>query len=284
MWLSVTPASGSSTGGHNAHTVTYNTANVGPGTYSGTITITATGASSSPLTIPVRLTVIPTEWSDDFEDGQINTALWAFGGGYCDSADLHYSSWTVEEIAAADGYLHTGIQRQPTGVPGGAYVWLRTKYNFNDGKDHVINFTWGNVCPDSVSYPYNSAVQVTDGEINQPPGSRDWFMTDTSGTKNIYTTIYYVGPEYRSGTKGTMSVLISAWNKTAYRYRWENLTGGLASTTQLDPTKPWYLRFIYSVYKSGGTFSEFDASVNFYLFTSERYQAGVLPSRGKLYR
>jgi uncharacterized protein (TIGR03437 family) len=51
-WLSVTPASGSTPGNL---TVSYNAANLAPGSYSGTVTITPTGLPS--IQVPVTLTV-----------------------------------------------------------------------------------------------------------------------------------------------------------------------------------------------------------------------------------
>lgn len=60
-WLSCTPSSGSSTGASNKTTITFNyaTSSLAPGTYSATIAITAPGASNTPQTIPVSLTVLP---------------------------------------------------------------------------------------------------------------------------------------------------------------------------------------------------------------------------------
>jgi uncharacterized caspase-like protein len=60
-WLSVSPTSGTSTGTGNqqTHTVTYATAGLTAGTYPATITISAAGASNSPQTIAVTLTVSP---------------------------------------------------------------------------------------------------------------------------------------------------------------------------------------------------------------------------------
>jgi hypothetical protein len=56
-WLSCSPTSGSSTGEHDTITVNYSTTGLALGTYQGTITITAAGASNSPKTIPVTLEV-----------------------------------------------------------------------------------------------------------------------------------------------------------------------------------------------------------------------------------
>jgi len=58
-WLSCSPSSGSSTGGQNAITVTYNTSGLTAGSYSATINTTDTVGSSPPQTISVSLTVNP---------------------------------------------------------------------------------------------------------------------------------------------------------------------------------------------------------------------------------
>ena len=56
-WLSVSPSSGTSTGESDTITVNYNTSGLDAGTYSATITISASGASNSPQTIAVSLTI-----------------------------------------------------------------------------------------------------------------------------------------------------------------------------------------------------------------------------------
>jgi hypothetical protein len=55
-WLSVTPASGGTSGTAN---VSIDPAGLTAGSYSGTVTVIATGSTNSPLTIPVSLTVTP---------------------------------------------------------------------------------------------------------------------------------------------------------------------------------------------------------------------------------
>jgi hypothetical protein len=59
-WLSCSPPGGTSTGASNTTTVSYATSGLAAGTYSAAITITASGASNSPQTIPVSLTVAET--------------------------------------------------------------------------------------------------------------------------------------------------------------------------------------------------------------------------------
>ena len=58
-WLSVSPASGVSTGETDTVTVSYNTASMAGGSYSGLVTVASTAAENSPETIEVLLTLIP---------------------------------------------------------------------------------------------------------------------------------------------------------------------------------------------------------------------------------
>ena len=53
----MSPASGTSTGEQNTIAVKYTTNKLAKGTYNGTITITAPGATGSPKTLPITLTV-----------------------------------------------------------------------------------------------------------------------------------------------------------------------------------------------------------------------------------
>jgi hypothetical protein len=56
-WMNVTPASGSSTGGQNAHSVSVNVSGLGTGTYSGNITISDTNALNNPQVMSVTLQI-----------------------------------------------------------------------------------------------------------------------------------------------------------------------------------------------------------------------------------
>ena len=58
-WLNLLPESGSSTGEHDAVTVSVNIWGMSAGNYSGNITISAPGATNTPQTVPVSLTVNP---------------------------------------------------------------------------------------------------------------------------------------------------------------------------------------------------------------------------------
>jgi hypothetical protein len=56
-WMSVTPTNGSSTGQENTHIVSVNSGGLSQGSYTGTITITSSGAANSPQLVGVTLQV-----------------------------------------------------------------------------------------------------------------------------------------------------------------------------------------------------------------------------------
>ena len=58
-WLGLNPTSGSSTGQQNPATASVNISGMTAGTYNATITITASGATNTPRTVPVTLTINP---------------------------------------------------------------------------------------------------------------------------------------------------------------------------------------------------------------------------------
>jgi len=60
MWLSCTPSTGTSAGEHDLIAINYTSSGLSPGAYSARIIITASGATNSPQTIPVCLTVVGT--------------------------------------------------------------------------------------------------------------------------------------------------------------------------------------------------------------------------------
>lgn len=100
-WLSCTPMSGTSAGEHDTISVIYSTSELPPELYSGTITISASGAGNSPQTIPVSLMVTapepdvsisPTsfqtlEIEDSFDSPGSGPAGLAFDGTYLWHAD-----------------------------------------------------------------------------------------------------------------------------------------------------------------------------------------------------
>jgi hypothetical protein len=65
-WLSASPGSGSSVAESDSITLTFSTAALAPANYLAEITVTSAGATNSPFTIPVNLTVLARPVNDDF--------------------------------------------------------------------------------------------------------------------------------------------------------------------------------------------------------------------------
>ena len=67
IWLDVSPPRGSSTGSTNDHTVSVDISGISENEYNVTITITASGATNSPQTVPVTLKINPVQYNLDIE-------------------------------------------------------------------------------------------------------------------------------------------------------------------------------------------------------------------------
>ena len=94
-WMSVSPATGSSSGEDDLITAQFSSAALGTGVYTGTITITSTNASNSPQTLPVTLTVSPSNsttlivqdfetapaWTSTFDAAWGGAATWSINSG-----------------------------------------------------------------------------------------------------------------------------------------------------------------------------------------------------------
>ena len=93
VWLTLSPPSGSSTGEHDSVTATVNIAGMSSGSYPAVITISAPGATNTPRTVPVSLTInnppnIPSNPSPtNYATGvSVNTDL-SWTGGDPDAGD-----------------------------------------------------------------------------------------------------------------------------------------------------------------------------------------------------
>ncbi len=139
-WLSVSPASGASTGtaDKRSHTVSYDTSGLSAGTYTGHITVADAAASNSPQTITVSLTVsaLPSIGTDTTSlspacptggnpaGDQIQ--VWNAGGGtldYAVSDDAEWLSVTPADgssTGAGDVTVHT-VTYSASGLAAGTY-------------------------------------------------------------------------------------------------------------------------------------------------------------------
>jgi len=103
------------------------------------------------------------DFQDDFEDGVIDSNLWVVGGsrGGVGGPGSGSGQWyNVEE----NGYVEAGVTTPMSGNTYGATAWTRTVYNFNDGRDWVINFRWETV--NAGAHPWHAdyhLIEITDG-------------------------------------------------------------------------------------------------------------------------
>ncbi|MBS1791589.1 MAG: S8 family serine peptidase [Acidobacteria bacterium] len=127
-WLTVTPASGTAP---STLTASVNISGLSAGTYNGTITVSATGATNTPVSIPVTLTVNSSGGSELIVNGGFEGSAtpWTLTGG---------AVWSTGGNAhAGSGYL----------ILGGANSTSRTAYqqiSVPSGTSPSLNF-WLNV-------------------------------------------------------------------------------------------------------------------------------------------
>jgi hypothetical protein len=249
---------------------------------------------STPLIVPVML-----GWSDDFEDGVVNTAFWdadgsedghgGFGGFSATATstlltsvlDLWDAAYSNVEIIASDGYLQARAKTPKSECTEGAQAWIRTKQDFNDGKSHLIDFKWqadvrtacnpgglagliGQFSSGSVDTANAElhAIEITDGRTNWPGGLYLWCFPGHQmvGTVQLYQT------NGANLAAACWSIVIDGQGKTATLYGGPNATGEVRSICDLDPSLHWYVRFI-TVVGTGPHFSAAkDCSLNLYDF------------------
>ena len=118
-WLTVSPASGT---GNGAVTVLVDSTSLPPGVYSRSITVTATGATNSPQTVAVNLTVntVPSSGGGHFDFNYANRASLIAGGwdflARTAAGATRNTEQTTGAVANYDQAAHPGVLRIPTDV------------------------------------------------------------------------------------------------------------------------------------------------------------------------
>jgi hypothetical protein len=123
-WLSVSPTTGTSTGGYSTITVTYSTSTLAAGDYSATLTVSASGALAGPQTIAVNLTVSPTggiATANNFAADDNCIAWWKL-----DSGALTTDSKSTNALTNNGVTSNTSDYRQGTG--SGTFNSSETNY------------------------------------------------------------------------------------------------------------------------------------------------------------
>jgi hypothetical protein len=135
-WLSVTPASGSTPA---TLTVTANPSGLAAGTYNGTVTVTSTGASNTPQTIPVKLVITTTTgtgklriWPPraayfEYESGHSmpsprSIRVMSTGSPLSYTAAAHGGTWLSVTPSGGTTPGSLSISVDPTGLASGTYT------------------------------------------------------------------------------------------------------------------------------------------------------------------
>jgi hypothetical protein len=195
-WLSVSPTTGTSTGGINTHTVTYATSGLAAGTYAATITITDAYATNNPQTISVALTVNAggTTVSEDF------TSMPSWTSSF-DAAWGNAAAWSI----VAGGQSGNALQAQRTNV--GSSVKAKV-YSISANTNYTISVYIK--CPSGSAYWSECAYKLgsaTAQDFDQNGGT--WTMIQkfaSDGTNGNGNTWVQYSKTFSSGSSTQISV------------------------------------------------------------------------------
>lgn len=208
-------------------------------------------------------------WADDFEDGVIDPSLWEWGGRQLWEVPGNDWDFSHQEIVdPTDGYLKIRVWGPTSGTSYGAEAWVRTKYDYNDGSDYVINFRWeadpNDVGSGSPRHTDVYAIQITDGTIGG--GSDHWLDSDGEG----WTNLFHVRPLGDDLGPVEWSIYIDGSNDMATLFEGPDNTWPMSDEGEktLPADQAWYVRFINQDMTSGG-FTAGDNLLNLYNFVPE---------------
>ncbi|MCP4846332.1 MAG: hypothetical protein GY899_00095 [Verrucomicrobiaceae bacterium] len=189
-WIGVTPTNGSSNGpsDQQSHILTFNTANLSPGTFSGTVSLTAPGTLGSPKTIPVTLSVsdglLVLLDARGFNTGPVptwpNTGL--IGGNFVAETDEPIAGDTAGVRAiiidgTSDWYIGPTAPGSVLGNnPHTIEAWI---YNPAVGSREAVT-SWGHQ-----SGGTGSMVSLNHGSINSVGAIEHWGSTTAMGWANV---------------------------------------------------------------------------------------------------
>jgi hypothetical protein len=126
-WLSVSPTSGTAP---STATVSVNITGLAAGTYNGAITISATGATNTPLSVPVTLTVNPTGGctGELIVNGGFETGIppWVMSGAIRSTGAFPHSGVAYSILGGGNNNSHTEYQQItiPAGCSKNLSFWL----------------------------------------------------------------------------------------------------------------------------------------------------------------
>jgi hypothetical protein len=218
--------------------------------------------------------------SDDFEDGIIDSSKWVthgYHGGYDPSSPQGWSvgagQWqsAVTEVQAADGYLQARVWGPASGATYGAEAWVRTVQNFNDGNRWLINFTWSTRITDANGVAF--ALLMSDGNYSENCNWAYWIAADPQPGSAFLWRQQPSGPPW-PGDPPTAPFSLASWSVvvdpsgSATLYQAANAQGAAFRQVSLDPSSPWYMRFVVNSMTSSG-YSARDDDFKLYSFSAD---------------
>jgi uncharacterized protein (TIGR03437 family) len=214
-WLSVGPTSGSTP---STLSISVNPGNLAPGTYNGSITVTAAGALNSPLTIPIQLTVttlqavtlnvIPNSVSFSSQQGGALPASQNLSVSTNTGTSVGYSvassggSWLTATPASGTTTGNVSVSVNPAGLTPGNYAG-------------AITISAGGVQNSPVSIPINLTVTASTS-LSASPGSLSFTHTGAGVPASQNVSV--------SSTGGSLSFTASS------SASWLTVTPGSGST------------------------------------------------------
>jgi len=201
-WLSCSPSSGTSAGGHNVITVSFANSDLVSGTYPATITISAPGASNSPQTIPVSLTVSepvsisPAKSTFSIEPVSLQVSC-AQGS---DAADQSFNIWNSGEgtlnysiSADADWIIGSPLSGTLTSDQTMITVHLKTaglaagEYD----KNITVISTDTNVTNSPQTIPVHVSVKGSEGDGKGSGGGGGCFISTSVSSDSVPQGMYF---------------------------------------------------------------------------------------------
>jgi len=193
-------------------------------------------------------------FNDNFSDASIDPSLWVSGGINRGNSSSPGGGWTSTQTESGST-LELNVQGPSSGGTNGADAWLRTTYDYNDTRQHLINFSWQPLITENHFNPYQ--IQLTDGFIPASAGVH-WFDAIIPGTTNLLqrdgTQAWYLD-ESESGPPG---LPMMDWSITidpagsASLYDGANGGGTQIGIENLDMNSEWFLRFYLADATSAG--------------------------------
>lgn len=211
---------------------------------------------------------------DNFDDGTLDPSLWQTGGmwGGFDWGGPWIGDWRYEHseisLAGQDGYLRTRVWGPATANAYQAMAWARTAYNYNDGQNHAINFSWA--YHKNAGHWENLAIQITNGIL---PENTTWNVSADDGAtwRNLYHRYDYGCPDQ---AQVHWSIGIDAASRTATLYDHAGLTGSIIGAKVLPSDQAWQVQFLHADGSSAG-YPGGDNSLDLYYYDSVPEPSGL---------